>query len=247
LPCSTRSWRRSAPSPAPDDTWVALDRVRDPGNLGTIIRTADAAGASGVILIGETVDPFSTETVRATMGSVFAVPLARATEAEFLSWSKKTSPLVVGSHLKGSVDYRTIGYKGQPVVLLDGQRAGRACPTRWPAPAASWRGFRNRPGGFAQPGDRHRRHAVRGARHLLELDEPAHERERASALSRIVPMLTLVGGAVGLDQLIKWLVETRLPFHELVPVMPMLRSTGPGTRGSRFRCSRGCPIPVCWR
>ena len=109
----------------PDQTWVALDRVRDPGNLGTIIRTADAAGAAGVILIGDTVDPFSTETVRATMGSIFAVPLVRASEAAFLAWSKKASPLLVGSHLKGSVDYRTIGYQGRPVVLLMGnEQAG---------------------------------------------------------------------------------------------------------------------------
>lgn len=104
----------------PDDTWVALDRVRDPGNLGTIIRTADAAGASGVMLIGDTVDPFSTETVRATMGSIFAVPLVRISEKDFLAWSGKTKPLVVGSHLKGSVDYRTIGYQNEPVVLLMG-------------------------------------------------------------------------------------------------------------------------------
>ena len=109
----------------PDETWVALDRVRDPGNLGTIIRTADAAGASGVMLIGDTVDPFSTETVRATMGSIFAVPLVRTSEADFLAWSKKTAPLLVGSHLKGSVDYRSIGYKGRPVVLLMGnEQAG---------------------------------------------------------------------------------------------------------------------------
>ncbi|EDQ35612.1 rRNA methylase [Hoeflea phototrophica DFL-43] len=114
-----------AVAPKPDETWIALDRVRDPGNLGTIIRTADAAGASGVILIGDTVDPFSTETVRATMGSIFAMPLLRASEAEFLTWSKKTAPLVVGSHLKGSVDYRTIAYKGRPVVLLMGnEQAG---------------------------------------------------------------------------------------------------------------------------
>jgi len=111
--------------PKPDETWVALDRVRDPGNLGTIIRTADAAGAAGVMLIGDTVDPFSTETVRATMGSIFAVPLVRTSEKEFLAWTKKASPLLVGSHLKGSVDYRTIDYKNQPVVLLMGnEQAG---------------------------------------------------------------------------------------------------------------------------
>ncbi|MDZ7600533.1 MAG: RNA methyltransferase [Hoeflea sp.] len=109
----------------PDETWVALDRVRDPGNLGTIIRTADAAGAAGVMLIGDTVDPFSTETVRATWGSICAVPGVRTREAAFLAWSKKAAPLLVGSHLKGSVDYRTIGYKGRPVLLLMGnEQAG---------------------------------------------------------------------------------------------------------------------------
>ena len=46
------------------DVWVALDRVRDPGNLGTIIRTVDAVGGRGVILIGETTDPFAVEAVR---------------------------------------------------------------------------------------------------------------------------------------------------------------------------------------
>jgi len=100
--------------------YVALDRVRDPGNLGTIIRTADAVGAKGIILVGETTDPFSLETVRATMGSVFAVPLARATEAEFLAWRKGFAGLVVGTHLKGAVDYRTISYSGRPVILMMG-------------------------------------------------------------------------------------------------------------------------------
>lgn len=106
--------------PQTNDVFVALDRVRDPGNLGTIIRTADAAGAKGIILIGDTTDPFSLETVRATMGSVFAVPLIRASETEFLSWRKSFSGLIVGTHLKGSVDYRTIPYANKPVVLLMG-------------------------------------------------------------------------------------------------------------------------------
>lgn len=110
----------SAVRPQGNDVYVALDRVRDPGNLGTIIRTADAAGAKGIILIGDTTDPFSLETVRATMGSVFAVPLARATEAEFLSWRKGFAGLVVGTHLKGAVDYRTIPYANKPVILLMG-------------------------------------------------------------------------------------------------------------------------------
>ena len=106
--------------PKRGETYVALDRVRDPGNLGTIIRTADAAGASSVILVGETTDPFSLETVRATMGSVFAMPLARATTEEFLAWKKGTDTSLVATHLAGAVDYRTIDYKAKPVVLLMG-------------------------------------------------------------------------------------------------------------------------------
>ncbi|MBY5347530.1 TrmH family RNA methyltransferase [Rhizobium leguminosarum] len=106
--------------PKEGETWVALDRVRDPGNLGTIIRTADAAGASGIILLGETTDPFSLETVRATMGSVFAVPVARATAEEFIAWRKSAGVSVVATHLAGAVDYRTIDYRKKPVVLLMG-------------------------------------------------------------------------------------------------------------------------------
>ncbi|MBR7540613.1 hypothetical protein KC221_30980, partial [Mycobacterium tuberculosis] len=74
----------------------------------------------GIILIGDATDPFSLETVRATMGSVFAVPLIRTSETEFLSWRKGFSGLIVGTHLKGAVDYRTIPYMGKPVILLMG-------------------------------------------------------------------------------------------------------------------------------
>lgn len=106
--------------PGGSETWVALDRVRDPGNLGTIIRTADAAGASGVILVGDCTDPFSLETVRATMGSLFAVPLVKTTPAEFLRWKKECGARLVATHLAGAVDYRTIDYRSKPVVLMMG-------------------------------------------------------------------------------------------------------------------------------
>lgn len=106
--------------PAAGDVWVALDRVRDPGNLGTVMRTVDAVGAKGVILVGETTDPFALETVRATMGSIFAVPVARATPEAFLAWRKTFSGLAAGTHLKGAVDYRTVDYAAKPVLLLMG-------------------------------------------------------------------------------------------------------------------------------
>jgi len=106
--------------PQQGETWVALDRVRDPGNLGTIIRTADAAGASGVILVGECTDPFSLETVRATMGSIFALPMVMTSPDAFLAWKKTSGAQLVATHLAGAVDYRTIDYKRKPVVLMMG-------------------------------------------------------------------------------------------------------------------------------
>ena len=103
-----------------DDVWVALDRVRDPGNLGTIIRTIDAAGAKGVILVGDCTDPFSLETVRATMGSIFSVPVAKASVEAFLGWRRGFPGLVAGTHLKGAVDYRSVDFTGRPALLLMG-------------------------------------------------------------------------------------------------------------------------------
>lgn len=112
-------------APLAGQTYVALDRVRDPGNLGTIIRTADAAGADGVILVGDSTDPFSLETIRATMGSVFAMPIARTDVAGFLAWHRNSNAFVVGTHLAGAVDYRSIDYTDKAtVVLMGNEQAG---------------------------------------------------------------------------------------------------------------------------
>ncbi len=105
---------------AKGQTFVALDRVRDRVISATIIRTADAAGASGVILVGDCTDPFSLETVRATMGSVFAMPVYRASAEEFLGWSRRSGGQIVATHLAGAVDYRTIDYTRKP-PSVDGQ------------------------------------------------------------------------------------------------------------------------------
>lgn len=106
--------------PKQDDVWVALDRVRDPGNLGTIIRTVDAVGAKGVILVGQSTDPWGMEAVRATMGSLFHVPIVQAGTAAFLQWRKSWPGMVVGTHLEGAVDYRQPDYSQKPVLLLMG-------------------------------------------------------------------------------------------------------------------------------
>jgi TrmH family RNA methyltransferase len=104
--------------------WVALDRIRDPGNLGTIIRTADAAGSDGIILIGESCDPFSSECVRATMGSIFHVPVARADESDFIDHAGTTPTRLVGTHLGGSVDYRQGEYQPPCVLVMGNEQKG---------------------------------------------------------------------------------------------------------------------------
>jgi len=109
---------RSAPC------WVALQAVRDPGNLGTIIRTADSAGCGGVILVGDCTDAFSVEAVRATMGSVFAVKIARATVAEFLAWRQTWPGSVVGALLTATVDYRQADYRSPTLILMGNEQQG---------------------------------------------------------------------------------------------------------------------------
>lgn len=120
------------------DVWLALDRVRDPGNLGTIIRTCDAAGVAGVILIDDCTDPYATECVRATMGSIFHVPLFAASTEEFLDWRKGFDGPVYGTHLRGTVDFRGLGegVKEPMLVLMGNEQQGlteelaRACSDR---------------------------------------------------------------------------------------------------------------------
>ncbi len=104
--------------------WVALHRVRDPGNLGTIIRTADAAGLGGVILVGECCDPYSVEAVRATMGSIFAVPLTRASEAEFAAWRNGWPGSVVGTLLTAPVSHTEAVYARPTLLFMGNEQQG---------------------------------------------------------------------------------------------------------------------------
>ncbi len=110
------------PKSAP--VFVALETVRDPGNLGTIVRTADSAGCGAVILVGDCCDPYSVEAVRATMGSIFAVPLVKATAAEFLAWRRSWPGSVVGTLLTATVDHREADYRTPSLILMGNEQKG---------------------------------------------------------------------------------------------------------------------------
>ena len=115
------------------DTVIALQGVRDPGNLGTILRTADSVGAGGVVLIGESCDPFSVETVRASMGSLFAVKLARASFAEVLAYKQQRGAALLGASLKGRALGEEYKVPTRAIVLMGNEQSGlneemeRAC------------------------------------------------------------------------------------------------------------------------
>jgi RNA methyltransferase, TrmH family len=90
----------------PDSVFVALHEVGNPGNLGTIIRTANAAGAAGVVLIGATTDPFDPAAVKATMGALFSVPVAHAVTAEdFFTWAAGRGITVAAASARGAATF----------------------------------------------------------------------------------------------------------------------------------------------
>jgi TrmH family RNA methyltransferase len=104
--------------------WVALDGIADPGNLGTILRTADAVGAGGVILVGPTADPYDPEALRAAMGATFSLGLVRATPAELAAWKAGCGVPFVGTSDKATSDYRSVAYPTPLVLLMGSERQG---------------------------------------------------------------------------------------------------------------------------
>ena len=111
-----------------DRIWVALDRVRDPGNLGTVMRTADAVGAAGIILIGDSTDPFSVEAVRASMGAVFNVKIIACSQADFIAFATTWQGQLIGTTLAAAMDFRQADYKGSLIVLMGNEQAGLTTP-----------------------------------------------------------------------------------------------------------------------
>ncbi|OYY90858.1 MAG: RNA methyltransferase [Sphingomonas sp. 28-66-16] len=102
--------------------WLVAERLRDPGNLGTILRTGDGVGAGGLILIGECVDPFSIEAVRASMGALFTVPIVQTQWDDFLAWLRAGPGQLVGLSLDTTTGYRQATYP-RPTFLLTGNEA----------------------------------------------------------------------------------------------------------------------------
>jgi RNA methyltransferase, TrmH family len=104
---------------------IALERLKDPGNLGTILRTGDAVGASAILLVDECCDPFSTEAVRASMGALFTQKIAQCSWAEFERWIKSQKAQLVGAYIHPrAVDYQALRYTAPTCLLMGNEQSG---------------------------------------------------------------------------------------------------------------------------
>ncbi len=104
--------------------FIALYEVRDPGNLGTIMRTADAAGVDGVILVNQCCDPFSVESVRATMGALFSTTLVSTDFETFNAWRLSNEINMIAASVNGTLRHDEANYASKTVILMGNEQSG---------------------------------------------------------------------------------------------------------------------------
>jgi TrmH family RNA methyltransferase len=104
--------------------WLVAQSLRDPGTRGTILRTGDATGAGGLILIDDSADPYSVEAVRASMGAVFTQSIATATWDEFMPWLRGGPGQLVGTSLNTDRDYLDTPYEQPSFILIGNESQG---------------------------------------------------------------------------------------------------------------------------
>lgn len=103
---------------------VALVSPQDPGNIGAILRTMDAVGASGLLLLDGGADPYHPNAVRASMGALFSIPIVSTTFVEFIEWARRDGFHLIGTSARGTADYRAADYKRPLILLLGSEQKG---------------------------------------------------------------------------------------------------------------------------
>jgi len=103
-----------------DALWVAACGIQDPGNLGTIIRSCEAAGAAGLIALEHTADAFNAKVVRATAAALLSLPILRMKGAEFLAFAERKHLRLAATTARGGTSYREFDWKRRPLALCIG-------------------------------------------------------------------------------------------------------------------------------
>ncbi len=104
--------------------WLVAQALRDPGNIGTMLRTGDAVGAGGLILLDDCADPFSVETVRASMGAIFTQRVVQARWDEFIAWLRQGEGQLVAASLRDAQPYRGAPYAGPCFIMVGNESRG---------------------------------------------------------------------------------------------------------------------------
>ena len=103
---------------------VLVDKVQDPGNMGTIIRTAHAAGAAGIVMTKGTVDIYNDKTLRSTMGSIFYIPIVEDDSLDFVKSLKKEGYKLVVSSLQGKNNFFEENLQGKVMIAVGNEGNG---------------------------------------------------------------------------------------------------------------------------
>ena len=111
--------------PEKNGFYVALENPQDRGNVGAVIRSTNAAGGSGVILVGKSVDPYDPETMRTSMGALFSTPIYTCDSiASFISWNRKYKVNLYGTSAKAKQDFRSVEYSRPLTLVFGNERQG---------------------------------------------------------------------------------------------------------------------------
>jgi len=104
--------------------WIVLDNIRSAGNFGTLIRTSEAAGSAGFLLLNRQIDPYSPETLRASMGSIFSQRFIYSSREQFIHWINRHKATLIGATTNAAIDYQRFNYPASPLIFLGEERKG---------------------------------------------------------------------------------------------------------------------------
>jgi len=107
---------------------AVIEGVEKPGNLGAILRSADGAGVNAVVVAESATDLFNPNIIRASIGTVFAVPVAVASSGDLLAWLKRREIAIIAARVQGSVDYADADYRGAVAIALGSEARGLSDP-----------------------------------------------------------------------------------------------------------------------
>jgi TrmH family RNA methyltransferase len=126
-----RRWAAAELTPRPGAVALVIDGVQDPGNVGTLIRTAHALGAAGTVVLRGTADPTSPKALRAAMGATFRHPVVLLDDAGFIAWARKHGVTLWAAAADGTPLHRALGkgpVDGGPIAVIVGNEGAGIRP-----------------------------------------------------------------------------------------------------------------------